>query len=648
MTTLPRAGFTDFTDANDKPTTGSTGAGPGAASTSSAASTGAPVTGPTPGHGGGNDDDDKLLAVVSELMINYNEKYRDADRALHRDRVIDQTMAVLSSHSKPNVILVGPAGVGKTKIVEEIARRIAVGDPSVPSRLANKTIWELPVSGLIAGSMFRGQLEEKLGAIIDYASNPDNGAIVFIDEIHTISGTGDNTNPSASDISQQLKPALARGDFSVVGATTTQESRNLDNDPAFKRRFSQVLVSEFTKEQCLDVLHDYRDRLDDHYSGVVTFDDDIIDHIINVAAEELPHMRRPDGPLTLMDKTAAFTALMTERAINNKLLPTTTTTAINEHHVNGAATKLTASDARSGRIDFEALAADLSAIIGQDHAIDEILAMLRREQMGLLPRTRPMSWMLAGPSGVGKTETANIVARHITGTKPIKLNMAEFSEPHSISRLLGSPPGYVGSESNKEMPLDALIANPRQTILVDEFEKAHGQVQKAFLNALDDGVMQTASGREINFAKALIIATTNAGRDLIHNRVRHGGAGFGFQNDADNAGGNDPDRDALIAALSTDFASELLGRFEWICAYRPISREGYATIIAEAYVRMRADIMERRPHYAAQLPERLDDDTVDALAAESYVPEHGARPARRAVTRHIEQLLDPAGQAGTP
>ena len=646
--TGPIAGHSDFTDSGKNSGNGGTGStggnqngGDPFADIAQQMMAAAALAGQ--GHGGGGDRDDEIRESFEEIAINYNEKYRNALPILHRDRAIDQLMAILISHDKPNGILVGEAGVGKTAIAEDLARRIANRDVSVPDWLADKTIWEIPLAAIKAGTKFSGQLEEKLLAIIEYLTNPDNKAIAFIDEIHVIANR-DSGSSIDEQIAQILKPALSRSDLHLIGATTTQESRNFDADPALKRRFTRVTVSELSCEATAEIMRLRAPKLTAHYGDTVGVDDAVIDRIIEIADEEMPTNHRPDGPLTLMDKSMAFTALTVQRSINSKVLPVGTKIPLRDTHVKNTADRINSGDSRNRRVDYGALAADLSKLIGQEKITTRMLSMIKRNELDIFPRSRPLSFLAAGPSGVGKTETAKIFSKHLIDGRMIRINMSEFSEAHSVSRLIGSPPGYVGSTSDKEMPFDPVIANPKQIILLDEAEKAHPKVQKLFLSILDDGVLQMASGREIDFSKTIIIATTNSARDVTFAAARGGSFGFDSSDSSDRAtarDGDGPDREKLIRALSKDFPTEFLGRFDWICAYNPIDRDDYATIVRNIYDRLREEISARRPSYGAHLPD-LDDKLIESMVETSYVPEHGARPIEAVVRRHIGDLIEEA------
>lgn len=626
----------DFSDDDDNPG-GDPGSGPGPAGSSGSTSPlGAIMGGLLPGAHVPEDPDE----VAQSMLTDYNDKFAAALPAEFRDDVIDRMAAALISKNKPNAILLGPAGVGKTRVVEELARRIATNDPAVPPRLRNKTIYELNLSSLVAGTMYRGMMEQKLEALISFAKDPKNGVILFIDEIHQLVPADSHGSGSHEEIAQSLKPALARGDLRVIGATTDQEGRRLASDPAFARRFTRIGISELNQDQTRQVLCTALPSLLSHYKNAVSADETVLEHVIALADEHMTTLHRPDSALTLLDRSLAkltvkrhkpdIAALMTPGA----MLPLTRAV------IKETAESMHGSDAVARGFDEQALTEALSRIQGQDPVCARAITLLRRDARGLFPRRQPMGWMFAGTSGVGKTEVARQIAHSIMGTEPIILNMAEFSESVSITRLLGSATGYIGSDSNKEMPFDPLDANPRQVIVLDEFEKAHRDVQRIFLSALQEGTVRMASGKTVDFSKALIIATTNAGRD----QIAKGGLSLGFT-PTSAVGAPSLTREQLTKALTnqhggTGFEPELLGRFSWIVAFDVISSEVYGQVLSTTFTRLRGQIERTNPFLAASLPDELTDDQIAEFIDSSYVPAQGARPAETTIRNWIEDVLD--------
>jgi ATP-dependent Clp protease ATP-binding subunit ClpB len=578
---------------------------------------------------------------VKELLVDYNEKFKYADPTMFRDPLIEQVLSVLISKNKPNVLLKGSAGVGKTKIVEDIARRIALGDTLIPDLLKNCTIYELPITNIIAGAGLVGSLEERVKAIVEFASDPKNKVILFIDEIHQITGgTSSHSDPTGRKISQILKPALARGDMSVIGATTSTESRAFDDDPAFARRFTPLIVDELSLEQTLSVLTTVRPGLVAHYRYQVGVSDDVLAETIRISEENSrAGQHRPDNAITLLDRAMADRVLeqkklivQAENAGDTALVqtlrsipqvPLTTTRVLD------VAKRLMTGNAQRPNFDVATLHATLTGRLkGQDNVLGQLTDRLARDQLELFPGKTPTTWMLAGASGVGKTETAKIIAEQMTGTEPIILNMTEYHTEWSTSKIIGSPPGYIGSDSNRELPFDTLESNPHRVILLDEFEKADKAVQRLFLSAFDEGYIRNAHGKLLDFSKALIICTTNAARESLN------GKGIGFS-----PAPRTVSHQSLTKALTEFFDPELLGRFSLVVGFNPIYETTYRQIMAAGYAHERDRIVDAKPRLAQALPAVMPDDELHAIAEATYVDSQGARPASKAVRTWIEDRL---------
>ena len=576
---------------------------------------------------------------VTDMMTNYNQEFATATPALFREEHITQTMGILISKNKPNPMLVGSAGVGKTVIVEDIARRLANDDVSVPDQLKGYTVWELPVANLIAGTSFRGQLEEKIVEVLDYAADPKNKMILFIDEIHQLQ---DSSDPTSQKISQIIKPALARGKVKVIGATTTQEYRDISDDPAFARRFSRIIVDELSSEQTFEILKVVRASYMQHYNNRVSLTDDALRSVVTIADTfARADMRRPDTALTLMDKTMADAVVTRNAAIKAAEAKGDTVTAsvlrsapaevLNDKRLTKVAKRLATGMAVRQVVDMDSVIDGFSQLVGQDTVIDELLDIIQRDQLEIFPRKTPLTLMFAGPSGVGKTESAKIIAQHITGQEPIVLNMAEYAREHDVNKITGSPPGYVGSDSNKELPFNTLESNPYRVILLDELEKAHRDIHRTLLSVFDEGWMRMADGTEVDFSKAIIIATTNAGRDAMTKLP----TGFGSQTQQTSR----LNASELAQALRHDFEPEFLGRFTRLVQFNALTKHDYATILQ----RNLADEMDRiahdMPHRASLLPAPLTDDEIATEVERTYVASMGARPAKQAARRIIEDAM---------
>lgn len=566
---------------------------------------------------------------AEEFLVDYNERFKTAGTILYRESVTRQLSGVLIGKNKPNAMLVGPAGVGKTKIVEDLAFRLVTKDPTLPDALQGSHIYELPLSNIVSGSSFLGQLEEKIKAVIDFASDPNNKVILFIDEIHQLAD--DHAGQTYGKIAQILKPALARGDIRCIGATTTQEANLMMDDPALNRRFSRIIVDEFTPEQTVDILDQVRPGLMKHYNYKITIPDNILPAIVRLADEYKPAgSHRPDNALTLLDRVCGDTLVdykvKLEKAKNDpnllnalqniKILPVT------ERQAKTTAMRLMTGSAVKNDLDIPAMEQAFQAIKGQDEILERIMKHLKRRDRNLFPTKRPLTLLFAGSSGVGKTEVTKIIAEQMTGVKPIILNMTEYHSPASINRIIGAPAGYVGSDSRAELPFDGLESNPYQVILLDEFEKSDQAVQTLFMGAFDEGCIKTSKGKNVDFSRCIIIATTNAGKTNQAKRM-----GFG-----------EPETKAVqsasVKSLSNYFKEELLNRFSDIITFNDISKDVYREILQNRYATELARIRAERPRI--KLPDVIPDDILDDMVETTYVPAFGARPAVRTVQEYIE------------
>lgn len=582
----------------------------------------------------------------NELLIDYNDCAKNGTfgEAYFRDKQIEQVCSILSTKKKPNALLVGDAGVGKTQIVEEIARRIVNKDPIVHGMLGNVTIYELPLGKIVSGSSYVGQLEEKIYQVIDYAQDPANKAILFIDEIHQITGAS-ASNPTYDKIAQILKPALGRGNLRVIGATTTQEATGFLDDPAFSRRWSDVQVPELSPEETAEIILKLRDDYQNHHKVVLPVT--LIEQLVAIGDEYKQYgSHRPDTSITLLDKAMADARIkrlkLHEKAkadpTLNVLIQAQPRPVLTPGDLKRSALALLTGDSKLYKENADALEKRLNEnIIGQDEAKKATVDAVKRLGLGLTKRKRPVSFLFAGPSGTGKTEIAKQIAKAVYGStnRMIYINMSEFSNPASITRIIGSSAGYVGSDSKRELPFDSLENNPYQLVLLDEFEKAHTDVQRFFMQALDEGIVKTNRNKEIDFTRTIMVATTNAGViDMSRNPIGFTTSSAPVQHSVDD----------MIHMLKSSFDVELLNRFEKLIPFTAINKDDYIKILAVKYNQIAQEAQTNRKDLVLS-PLNIDVeqastyDTLVELADKTYAPSSNGRPAERTIREHIENTI---------
>ena len=553
------------------------------------------------------------VSSPTDFLINYNERFKDSHLILFRNEVIQQVFSCLIGKYKSNALLIGAAGVGKTRIVENIAKMLADDFPLLPPQLKGCTIWELPLSALISGSGVVGDVEKKTKQVIDFASDSRNKVILFIDEMHMLM-CGDKQYNIASQI---LKSALARGSIRVMGATTLQEANDLMRDPAFNRRFNRIVVDEFTKEQTIYLLKDMRSELIEHYDGRIILGRKVIEETVEIADRyRLSGSHRPDNAITLLDRAMAEIFVSECYSKRNQI-------HLTPKHIKNTALKLTTGNTFSDKTDIISLKSKLSVIKGQDDVLENIIDCIKRDGLEIFPHTKPLTLLFAGGSGTGKSETAKIIAMELTGSPPITFNMTEFAEKSSLSRIVGVHAGYTGSDSNAELPFDILESNPRQVILLDEFEKCNTVVKRLFMSVFDSGKLQLANNKTVDFSQTIIIATTNAGCNSA--------TSIGFTSEYGSLSNS-------VKDLSVDFDIALLNRFTRILHFHCISENLFRKIIRDKYSREVSEIKQHRKT-GDKLPDTLPDDAVEMLVSKSYNPAFGARPASGIVREYIENIL---------
>lgn len=592
----------------------------------------------------GNDD------TIADILIDYSElaKKGEFHPVLFREAQINQLLSILNTVNHPNALIVGDAGVGKTGIVEEVARLLYIKDPLATAMLPGYTIYELPISKLVAGKSYVGQLEQALSDVLDFASDPKNKAILFIDEIHQLMTTKDSTSEK---ISQMLKPALARKNIHFIGATTTQEATSIQKDPAFSRRWSTIIVPELTQDETIEVVKSMRSVFEKKHQ--VTLLDNIIAAAIPIADEYKQYgSHRPDTALTLIDRAMSDAHLRQQRVkstpayqqLANKNLPNPT---LSEYHLKQSAMSLLAGSGKKVLDDaVKPLEENLkNNIIGQTNTKDELIKTVKRMSLLLTKNKKPTSFLFAGPTGTGKTEIVKQLADALFGSKDsmIYLNMSEYSHASSLTNITGSSEGYIGSDSKRELPFDSLESNPFQIILLDELEKADPVIVQYFMQALDEGKTKTNRNKFIDFSRSIIIATTNAGVEaLSEKRV---GFGVNGKTVADTATQTD-----IINALKDNFKIEIINRFDHVIGFNSLSKEEYTQVLAVKYNKLIDEAIQNRPDLSFN-PVSIDIDsatTIDKLvelADESYDPQLNGRPAERTMKQYIEDFILDNSQA---
>lgn len=584
--------------------------------------------------------------IEEDMLINYNEMAKKGafSQALFRDTQINQVLGTLSSKKRPNALLTGHAGVGKTQIVEELARRLVNDEPIAKALLGDAVLYELPLAKIVSGSSYVGQLEEKLYQVIEFAKNPKNKCILFIDEVHLI--TGSNQSETYGKISQILKPELGRGTFKTIGATTTQEAASFLADPAFNRRWSEIKVPELSEQETAQILNNIRHDFETHHNVVLP--ESVIDHIVSISEEFKPYgSHRPDSAIALMDKAMSDARIkrieLMEDAKSDPtmklLLQAQPKQVVTVNQLKHSAMTLLTGDETLYSDNISQLEDVLSSqIIGQNVAKEKITDAVKRLSLGLTRQKKPVSFMLAGPSGTGKTEMAKQVAQSVFGSKDrmVYLNMTEFSDSSSMTRITGSPDGYIGSNSKRELPFDTLETNPRQLIVLDEFEKAHTDVQRLFMQALDEGTVKTNRNKAIDFSQAIIMATTNAGV------VEMSKPRLGFSNNVDEP--VEHSTNDIINMLSHAFDKELLNRFESIIPFNSVSKADYVQILAVKYNQLIQEVISNRKDLSfipthIELEDAANNDVLTELANKTYSRVANGRPAEKTIRQHIEDSV---------
>ena len=615
--------------------------------------------------------------TLDKFGVDLTSRARDGhiDPVIGRADEIEQTVEILSRRTKNNPVLVGEAGVGKTAIVEGLAQRIVDGD--VPDTLRDKRIVQLDLTAMVAGTRYRGDFEERLTSVLDEITAQSGELIVFIDEIHTVVGAGGGGSEGAMDAGNILKPKLARGELHVVGATTLDEYRkHIEKDPALERRFQPVAVGEPTHADAVAILHGLRDRYAEFHGVVYT--DDALEAAVDLSVRYLPDRHLPDKAIDLIDQAGARLRLRTPRVDTTALRERLTTLEAEKDaavkaeqyerasrlrdEIAGVQARLDSGTAGPDDADIPEVNSELIAeivsratgipatrmtqaekdrlrgledelhkrVVGQDDAVRAVARAVRRSRAGMADPHRPVgSFLFLGPTGVGKTELAKALAEVLFGeeNKMLRVDMSEFGERHTVSRLVGAPPGYVGYGEAGQLT-EQVRRNPYSVVLLDEIEKAHPDVFNTLLQVLDDGRLTDGQGRTVDFTNTVVIMTSNLGSDIISSR----GGALGFTT-GDAEAAEKPLRDRVMGRLRESMRPEFLNRIDEIVLFRKLDTEQLHRItdllLDDSRDRLQAKGIELE----------IAADAVDWIAERGHQPEFGARPLRRAIQREVDDRI---------
>ena len=611
-------------------------------------------------------DKKKKLKFLNNYCTNLTQKAREGklDNVVGRDKEISRVIHILSRRQKNNPCLIGEPGVGKTAIAEGIAQRIVGGD--VPFHIKDKELYLLDLTALVAGTQFRGQFESRCKGLVEEVKEQGN-VILFIDEVHTLVGTGDNEGTmNAANI---LKPSLSRGEIQVIGATTFKEYRKyIEKDSALERRFQPVTVSEPTVEDTITVLKGIKQYYENFHR--VKISDDMLRECAVLSERYINDRFLPDKAIDLLDEACACTSIRTPEieefdALNEELKKheklvedyeqksdpdyeiiakekgeilriqnrlkeveeTLKNVQVTEEDISKVielwtgipANKIAQTEYDKIKHLKEALS---KRVIGQDEAVDKVAKAIKRTRVQLSKRRRPASFIFVGPTGVGKTELVKVLGEELfDATEPlIRVDMTEYMEKHSVSKLIGSPPGYVGFDEAGQLT-EKVRRRPYSVVLFDEIEKAHPDVMNILLQILDEGRINDSQGRSVSFENTVIIMTSNAG-----STDRDTGVGFN-KTDSDIA------KDKAMKALRDFLRPEFLGRIDEIVVFNPLTEENFAGIAGLMLDEMKSPLEEKH------ISLRYTDEALKAIAHKAYGQKLGARDIRRVIRNEVEDKI---------
>ena len=601
------------------------------------------------------------------------------DPVIGRQKEIERVIQILSRRTKNNPCLIGEPGVGKTAIAEGLALKIVSGE--VPELLKDKKIYSLDLTGMVAGTKYRGDFEERIKKVIEEVKNAKD-VILFIDEVHTLIGAG--SAEGAADAANILKPSLARGELQIIGATTIEEYRkHIEKDAALERRFQPVMVDEPSQEEAIEILKGIKDKYEAHHKVKIT--DEAIESAVKLSTRYIGDRYLPDKAIDLIDEAASRVRLRSYTAPSDlkeledkkKSVEAEKLSAVNAQEFERAAAlrdeerkldkeikdKKENWHDMAGKSHDEVTPADIAdivsswtgvpvtqlsteesdrllhmedelhrRIVGQDEAVEAVSRAIRRGRVGLKDPKKPIgSFIFLGPTGVGKTELCKALAAAMFGDENamIRLDMSEYMEKHTVSRLIGSPPGYVGYDEGGQLT-EKVRRKPYSVVLFDEIEKAHPDVFNMLLQILDDGVLTDGQGRRVDFKNCIIIMTSNVGAKLISQKQK----AFGFAAGAKELEQNEKEiKDAVMGELRNTFRPEFLNRVDDIIVFQRLTKEN----IKEIASRLLAVLQKRVEDMGIEVT--FSDEAVSKIADAGFDDVYGARPLKRAIQSRIEDAL---------
>lgn len=609
----------------------------------------------------GNNKSGSILDELGKNITNI-AKTGLIDPVIGRDKEIKRVIEILNRRNKNNPVLIGEPGVGKTAIVEGLALKIVEGE--VPSKLKNKEIYLLDVASLVANTGIRGQFEERLKQVIAELQNRKN-VILFVDELHLIVGAG--SAEGSMDAGNILKPALARGELQLVGATTLKEYRQIEKDAALERRFQPVTVKEPSTDEALKIIKGIQSKYEDYHQ--VSYTEDAINACVELSHRYIQDRFLPDKAIDLLDEAgsrknltlntidleqidARLNQIEKEKkaALSKEDYETAAKLRDEEEKLEEKRNSNNHVDSERGQVtleDIQLIMEEMSGIpigklqvdeqeklrnlatnlnkkvIGQEQAVNKITKAIRRSRAGLKRKERPIgAFLFVGPTGVGKTELTKSLAEELFGTKDayIRFDMSEYMEKHAVSKLIGSPPGYVGHEEAGQLT-EKVRRNPYSIILLDEMEKAHPDVLHLFLQVMEDGRLTDSQGRTVSFKDTVIIMTSNAG-------VTDKKISVGFEKQ------DSPETSSVIESLSNYFKPEFLNRFDGIIEFSQLQKEHLLSIVDIMLGELTEMLSQERKCELS-----ISDTAKEKLIELGYNPAYGARPLRRIIQEHVEDSI---------